>query len=294
MMPLTFKPITLEDQKRYRERLNRCPQVASDYSFVNLWGWALEYGLELAWDADLVWIRQTLPAPVYWAPVGPWDAIDWHSRIAALEPSGPTFRRVPQLLLDAWQAVWGDRIQVTETRSDWDYLYTVKELVELRGKRFHKKKNLLNQFLKNYDYTYVPLGSQMVREALDLQEEWCVWRDCESSETLAAENRAIERVFTAWDSLEGITGGALRVEENLLAYTIADPLSEDMLVIHFEKGCSQAKGVYQAINQMFLAREAGGYATVNREQDLGDKGLRKAKLSYNPIGFLKKFRVTFA
>lgn len=293
-MPLTFKPITLEDQRRYRERLDRCPQVTSDYSFINLWGWAQEYGLELAWDADLVWIRQSLPEPVFWAPVGPWEAIDWRSRVAALPATAPTFRRVPELLADAWRTVWGDRIRLAEARSEWDYLYAVKDLVELRGKRFHKKKNLLNQFLKNYDYVYAPLNPEMVREALDMQEEWCVWRDCESSETLAAENRAIERVFKAWDALDGIMGGALRVENNMVAYTIADPLTDDMLVIHFEKGCSRAKGVYQAINQIFLDREGSGYATVNREQDLGDEGLRKAKLSYNPIGFLKKFRVTFA
>jgi hypothetical protein len=295
-MSLTFKPIVLEDQGRYRERLAGCPQVASDYSFVNLWGWALEYGLELAWDAELVWIRQRLPAPVYWAPVGPWDHIDWRGRMAAvaLLPSPPTFRRVPERLADAWRVVWPDRLQIVETRSDWDYLYAVKELVALRGNRFHKKKNLLNQFLKTYEYVYAPLSPEIVQEVLDMQEKWCVWRDCESSETLAAENRAIERVLKAWRSLEGIVGGALRVERNMLAYTIAEPLTEEMLVIHFEKGCSQAKGVYQAINQMFLAHEGGGYATVNREQDLGDAGLRKAKLSYNPIGYLKKFCVVFA
>jgi hypothetical protein len=295
MMPLTFRPILLEDQQRYREHLTRCPQVTSDYSFVNLWGWAPEYGLELAWDAELVWIRQRLPEMVYWAPVGPWDGIDWSSRVAALglQSTQPTLRRIPEALAEAWRAVWQDRIQVVETRSDWDYLYAVKELVELRGNRFHKKKNLLNQFLKNYDFVYTPLGPEIVREALEMQAQWCVWRDCESSETLAAENRAIERVLKAWQSLEGILGGALRVEKNMLAYTIAEALTEKMLVIHFEKGCSQAKGVYQAINQMFLAREGDGYTTVNREQDLGDAGLRKAKLSYHPTGYLKKFGVVF-
>jgi hypothetical protein len=293
MMPLTFTPILLEDQQRYREHLIRCPQPTSDYSFVNLWGWALEYGLELAWDAELVWIRQLLPQPVYWAPVGPWDGIDWPRRVAALdpEPSPVTFRRVPEALVEVWRGVWQDRIRVVETRSDWDYLYAVQDLVELRGNRFHKKKNLLNQFLKTYDYVYLPFSPEIVREALEMQEEWCVWRDCESSETLAAENRAIERVLKAWQSLQGVMGGALRVEKNVLAYTIGEPLTEEMLVIHFEKGCSQVKGVYQAINQMFLAHEGGGYTTVNREQDLGDAGLRKAKRSYNPTGYLKKFGV---
>jgi len=77
----------------------------------------------------------------------------------------------------------------------------------------------------------------------------------------------------------------------MAAYTIAEKLSEDTIVIHFEKGNAAYKGVYQAINQMFLEHTGDNLKTVNREQDLGDAGLRKAKLSYNPSDFIKKYRV---
>lgn len=77
----------------------------------------------------------------------------------------------------------------------------------------------------------------------------------------------------------------------MIAYTIAEALDESSIVIHFEKGCPLFKGVYQAINQIFLEQCCQGFQTVNREQDLGDEGLRKAKLSYNPVAFLKKYRV---
>jgi hypothetical protein len=87
-------------------------------------------------------------------------------------------------------------------------------------------------------------------------------------------------------------GGALFVESIIVAYTLAEPLTADTLVIHFEKGCPAYKGVYQAINQLFVAHSAGGFRFVNREQDLDNDGLRKAKLSYNPVEFLKKSKVT--
>jgi hypothetical protein len=77
----------------------------------------------------------------------------------------------------------------------------------------------------------------------------------------------------------------------MAAYTIAEDLSQGALVVHFEKGDPEYKGVYQAINQIFLKNSGNDFHIVNREQDLGDEGLRKAKLSYHPIGFLKKYRV---
>ena len=81
------------------------------------------------------------------------------------------------------------------------------------------------------------------------------------------------------------------VETEMAAYTVAEKLSADTLVIHFEKGDHDFKGVYQAINQIFLENAGRGFTMVNREQDLDSEGLRKAKLSYNPVGFLKKFDV---
>jgi hypothetical protein len=161
-----------------------------------------------------------------------------------------------------------------------------------RKVKTHGKKNLLNQFKKSYDFRYMPFGKEMIEKALEMQSEWCTWRDCESSETLSAENRAIEKALTAWKRLEDIlTGGALLVDGSIIAYTIAEYLTREMLLIHFEKACPDHKGAYQAINQMFLENAPHPFEMVNREQDLGDEGLRKAKLSYNPVGFLKKYRV---
>lgn len=289
---MDFKPIQIDRAEDYHQHLKSTPQAASDYSFANIWGWAREYGLEWAFSYNLVWIRQNEPQPVYWAPIGPWEDIDW-SAVFGREDFSPGFKRVPETLATLWRHHSGDQLRIEEDRDNWDYIYDVEELVALSGNRFHKKKNLLNQFKKQNDYRFESFSAAMIEEALALQDDWCTWRDCEDSEVLSAENRAIQRVFVAWKAFPELLGGVILVEDIIAAYTIAEPLDEETVVIHFEKGCPAHKGVYQAINQMFLESLEGRFRYVNREQDLGDEGLRKAKLSYNPVAYNKKFRVFY-
>ncbi len=291
-MNLTFEPVSLQKSTIYLQRLSACANRASDYSFINLWGWAEEYGLQWAWEEDLVWIRQTIPEPSLWAPIGNWTSVDWSSRLGSVLDLPVVFSRIPESLLPLWEKTFGSRIVVEETRAHWDYLYDYPALIELKGNRFHKKKNLLKQFQKKYDHQYVGLGSLTIDQALAMQIDWCTWRDCESHHTLAAENRAIEKVLKNWEALAGLVGGAIVVQGQMVAYTVGERLADDMLLIHFEKGNPEFKGIYQAINQFFLNHRQHPYQTVNREQDLDDDGLRKAKLSYHPIDFIKKYQVT--
>jgi len=288
-MALAFEPISLERKQDYLARLMACPEVASDYSLANLWGWAEEYGLEWAFDDQLVWLRQTSPHELWWAPVGNWEKIDWQARIKSDPKPGTRITRIPKALALVLGQVGAT---VAPARDHWDYLYAVADLVGLAGNRFHKKKNLVAQFKRQYAFTYQRFGPPMVAQALAMQESWCTWRDCEANDTLAAENRAIARVLDHWDALGVLIGGAILVEDRMVAYTVAEALTPGMLVIHFEKADPGVKGAYQAINQLFLADQARGFERVNREQDLGDEGLRKAKLSYHPVGFVEKFAVT--
>ncbi|UCD33182.1 MAG: DUF2156 domain-containing protein [Desulfobacterales bacterium] len=290
-MPLNFEPIRLNKQIEYLKYFAQCSQKASDYSFVNLWGWAEEYGLYWAWQDGLVWIKQTIPETVYWAPVGQWQETFWDRWLHDYFTSPAVFTRIPEDLALIWKEQLGKRIIIEEVRDHWDYLYHVYELVSLRGNRFHKKKNLLNQFLKKYRFEFIPLRIDMINKAMAMQADWCTWRDCESSESLSAENRAIARILNSWENLQTVSGGAIMVEQDLAAYTIAESLSEDTIVIHFEKGNQQYKGVYQAINQIFLEQSAHQHRIVNREQDLGNEGLRNAKISYNPFDFVKKYQI---
>ena len=291
-MTLDFEPISLARQEEYHTALTGCPQLlTSDFSFANIFGWCEHYGLEWAFHKGICFIRQTKPEITYWAPVGPWADYDWSGCCAMHESA--RFTRVPEELAKLWKDAYGDTIILTENRDHWDYIYSVAELIALKGKKFHKKKNLLNQFKKNYLYQYEPMGPECVEEVLEMQDEWYKWyEENNPSEALKAENHAITRVLHNIDQIKGLMGATLRVKGKVIAYTVAEPLCEDSIVIHFEKGDIRHKGVYQAINQMFLENGASEYTNVNREQDLGDEGLRKAKLSYNPTFFLKKYEAT--
>jgi hypothetical protein len=293
-MTLSFAPISLEKQEDYLKILSRCPQIASDYSFLNLWAWSPEYELSWAWDRDLIWIRQNRPDKFLWAPVGAWNTVDWPSRFHDHRAEQSIFTRVPEMLANLWRERLPQQTNIEDERGNWDYLYSVRDLIELQGNRYHKKKNLLNQFNRNYAFTYLPFGADLVEQAMAMQTDWCTWRDCESSDILTSENRAIFRILKEWRKLDGLFGGALMVDGSMVAYTLAEALTRDIVLIHFEKGDTQYKGIYQAINQQFLTNSAGDYTIVNREQDLNDEGLRKAKLSYHPTGYMQKYRVAFA
>ncbi len=292
-----FQPVCLEQQQAYQRRLAKCPQIASDYSFINLWCWAAPYGLEWAWNDDFVWIRQIRPEINFWAPVGDWNRFEASkSRDHFLEPESDDFAvrfiRVPERLVDIWQQIPGAGIQVEEARAQWDYLYSAAALMELRGNRYHKKKNLLRQFQKKYACSFALLDETLIEKTLAMQEKWCQWRDCESIDSLAAENEAIVRLLKNWNAFDQIIGGVLMVDSEIIAFAIAEYLPDETFLVHFEKGDPGFKGVYQAINQIFLEQQPVFITQVNREQDMGDEGLRKAKMSYHPIGFVKKFTVT--
>jgi hypothetical protein len=292
-MVLAYKPIGLSDQAAYQARLARCPEATSDYSFLNLWAWAPAYGLEWAWTDDLVCPRQIWPKAAFWAPVGDWHSVDWPMFFDEGSFSKPVFIRVPEPLVLRWQSIFGDRVIISEDRDQFDYLYKAEDLIGLKGNRYHKKKNLVRQFEKLYNYQYVRMTPDMVEQAKALQEDWCVWRDCDSEDQLVAENQAIARTLVRWGYFSGVLGGCLLVDGRMAAYTIAERMFDDTLIVHFEKGNADIKGVYQAMNQKFLEHEAENITWVNREQDLGDEGLRKSKESYHPARFLKKYRVEF-
>ncbi|MDR1379437.1 MAG: phosphatidylglycerol lysyltransferase domain-containing protein [Synergistaceae bacterium] len=287
---LRFTPLSMARREEYSALFALSSEKASDYSFINIWGWSEERRYEWAFDHDLCWLRLANGVePIYWAPVGDWNRSDWADVLDNTVAPGTVFERVPQGLADIWTERLQGRVHLEEQRSEWEYLYSCEKMVSLSGNKMHKKKNLLNQFQKLYNYTYSPICFKCIGAIRDMQQEWCEWRGCEESPGLVAENIAIARVLDQWENLPGILGGSLSIEGKTIAYTVAEDLGNGTVVIHFEKGLDSYKGVYQAINQMFLAHTSG-FDTVNREQDMGSPGIRQAKESYNPIGFLKKYR----
>ena len=175
--------------------------------------------------------------------------------------------------------------ELREDRDNFDYLYSRKELAELAGGKFHKKRNLLKAFLNKYSYEGRPLLPVHRGDCLEILEQWRLSRDLPGD--YAAAKEALEKA----EELQ-LCGGIYYVEGQPVAYSLGEELAcGSSFVIHFEKAADGYKGLWQFINQAFASILPERYETVNREQDLGSAGLRKAKLSYHPIAFVKKFCV---
>lgn len=175
---------------------------------------------------------------------------------------------------------------VSEDRDNFDYLCSRAELVNLTGRKFHKKKNLLNMFIRNNECQAKPLLDEYRDDALRILQEWNRRNSGPGDYVAAAE--ALEKMW----SLQ-LCGGIFYIERQPVAYCLGEEVAlGTSFVIHFEKAVltPEFRGLYQFINQAFASILPEKYETVNREQDLGDPGLRQAKESYHPAGFVKKCR----
>lgn len=287
-----FQAVSLSEKDKYYDCWLETPQRSIDYTLANLWGWREFYGLEWQFEGKFIWIRQTTPFNVFWAPIGDWNNFDWEKALSSL--SGITFSRVPEELFKIWLEKFSDKIEYEDERGQWEYIYLQKELADLPGNRFHKKKNHYNSYVKAYggpDYREVT--EQMIPSVLAVQDDWCQWHECEDSPSLKAENVAIQRVLTHWEAFRYLVAGSLYVEDKMIAFSVGEKLDPKNLGVQYEKGLNGYKGVYQAMNREFVIHAGKGFEYINRAQDLDEEGLRQAKETYLPVSFLKKYKVTF-
>ncbi len=170
-------------------------------------------------------------------------------------------------------------------RDNFDYLYSREQLSRLAGRKFSKKRNLLKNFLAEHRCEARPLMEENVEDAQKILQTWCRLKgggqDC----------WAAEEALDKMDELQ-LCGGIYYIDGRPVGYTLGEELARGtMYAIHFEKALPEYKGLYQYINQSFAALLPEQYFLINREQDLGNEGLRQAKMSYRPVGFVRKYRV---
>ncbi len=294
MKDLEFVPIIPVNFSKYKAFWDVTPIHTSDYTLLNIWAWSEFYGLDWAFTNELCWIRQTrqqqrVSEPCFWAPIGNWLSVDW-KHIPLLD-KGMTMYRVPEQLCSILTAVFPNRVHIEETPEQWDYVYSVEELLSLKGRKFDSKRNHLNAYKKQYGEDYRDITVAVIPELINLTIEWCKWKDCSQSLSLKAESNIICTILDNWELFPDIKGGMLYNNSDVLAFSIGEVLDKETMVVHIEKGMHDIRGVYQAINNCFIKYECKGFTYVNREQDLGNEGLRKAKQSYHPISQLKKNKV---
>jgi hypothetical protein len=178
-------------------------------------------------------------------------------------------------------------VAANEDRDNFDYLYSRIELAELVGKKFHKKKNLVNQFLNAYAHEQKPLTPELVPQAIHILDQW---RQDKLDHVGSDADYATAKEALELFNILPLRGSIFFADGKPAAYCLGESVAKGkMFAIHFEKGIEHYKGIYQFMNQAFAAALPRFFIHLNREQDLGNEGLRQAKMTYRPTGFVKKY-----
>lgn len=183
-----------------------------------------------------------------------------------------------------------EKITLEDDRDNYDYIYLTEDLINLTGRKYDGKRNNIKKFLKTYKYEFLPLTDEILEDCIKFQEKWCNIKNCKEDMSLKNESEAVMEILKNFNNLPCF-GAVLKIGNYIEAYTIASELNSETAEIIVEKANPEFSGIYQAINQMFCEKFLKNYKYVNRQQDTGDLGLRKAKLSYHPFKLLKKYNI---
>lgn len=289
-----FKELTLEEKPLFDHLFTLSPPRVSEFTFTNLFIWRLCYQTKISRLQNfLCLLANQGESFFFFPPIGEGDMVESYQRLLQYlegKTMVPKIVRVPEAVVEQvdWKA---SKMKIELDRSQCDYVYLAQDLIELKGRKYHRKRNHIKQFKEKYSYQYISLTSEWIPQCLQLETEWCDLRHCEASPGLLNESSAIKEAFTHFEEL-GVKGGAILINGKVEAFTLGDPLNLETVVIHIEKANPTYEGLYPTINQAFLEHQWSGVTYVNREQDLGEEGLRKAKESYFPHHLVNKYSVT--
>ena len=210
---------------------------------------------------------------------------------AVFDKAGQPFslRLVPFHLMEIIKEACPE-MSFVDDRPNYDYIYLTQDLIDLKGRAYHGKKNHLNYFKKTYDCQYVELTSAMADEAMRFIDEFNKRKDvpAHEMEMLRMEEQAMEDVFQNIEKV-GYSAGAILIDGRIEAIAIGGQLGRNTITEHVEKANVNFRGLYQAINNEFCKNVAAKAKYINREEDMGIPNLRKAKLSYKPVKLLEKY-----
>ncbi|GHS89005.1 hypothetical protein FACS189487_08400 [Campylobacterota bacterium] len=290
---MDFETIKLEHQGVLDRARSQGEQTTADAGFVNLWLWRFARKIEIASLGDeggAVFVKQTLPSGeiFFLAPIGG----EMAKNLAGLKDYARkadialNFRAVTEEQKQAISAACPDEFSFTHDRDHSDYLYKVSDMISLAGRPYHSKKNFINRYETFYGINYERLNAKNFYEAISFIDRWFQRAEYAAE----AEKLGILSLIENFDRFK-LSCGLLRAEDQIAALTVGEKLSDDRVVIHIEKADgANFSGSYQTINQVHLAQEYADFSIVNREEDLGLEGLRKAKLSYHPFALADKYR----
>ena len=285
---IEFEEIDIKHRSKYEEFLATSGIVSCEYSFLGLWAWKESERGEVYFDNNICWLRNRrgVLSPICYPEQ------DWANVISQNFPDGVELYDVPEKLAFKLSSLRG--AQVEELRTEWEYVYPVKELIELKGRCYSQKRAHVKFFEEKYRSKYASLIEEDFDELIKFQNEWLERHKNDiAASTLYEENQAIMKALENWNDFP-LFGAYIRINGHIAAYTIAEELNSETIDIRFEKAFTEYEGIYQFLNRTFLSRQAENYIWVNKEEDMGDEGLRQAKLSYHPTHYEKKYLVSIS
>ena len=293
---LNFQPVTMADRPWIHEILYAAGRPGCEYSFANLLFWGNRWGGVCRFGDFLLKEAVYGSGHAYFYPAGQGDVKD---AIEALredaEGKGHSLclRGVTDTDRMALERLYPGKFSFTANRDAFDYLYPIEKLCTLTGKKLQSKRNHINRFLAdNGDWHTEVMTAKTAKTCLSLMEAW--YENHHDHKALHNERAALETAIEHFD-LMGFDGLLLYAGKRLVAFSMGNRLNETYFDVNFEKAYADVQGAYPLINREFARHIADKYPEVrflNREDDMGLEGLRKAKESYNP-DLLVKYKATW-
>lgn len=291
---MDFKPIDISMKQTVEHYTAKWKLECSEYTFSNLLMWGCGGNIMLAEDEQALYIllhwgnERFMFAPLTVEPESEYyqTALDKAAEYMRTHGIDPVFKGISGPIKAAFERCTG--YELTDDRNNSDYVYTMESLRDLAGKKLHAKRNHIHQFMAQYGerYEYVKITGDMMGECVDVYNEWLSEKSPDETDNM--ELSAIKTLLMHMDTL-GIRGGGIRIDGRLAAFTLGQKMDDNMAVVHIEKADNEIMGLYTVINNQFVQHELTDVKFINREEDMGMEGLRKAKLSYYPAYMIDKF-----
>lgn len=294
---LSFRNIQLEDRERVARILRAERGRGCEYTFGNILIWREVYQTEIAFVGDegcVVYFGSATSAYLFPTGTGNRKTVI-EEMMADAARRGTPFKIIAAGPEDikALEALFPGRFSWHASRDYAEYVYNSDDLICLPGKKYHGKRNHIAHFTKTYpDYRFEEITPDNLAEVSAMNEAWYEsYQPDDGDDGLEQEKRAAENAFRYFFEL-GFSGGLLRVDDEVIAFAAGEPINPQTFCVHLEKASHRIDGAYAVINRDFARHFCQQYHWINREDDVGREGLRRAKLSYHPAEITEKYVVT--
>ena len=292
---LDFQEISIEDRERIENYFEFLEEPFCDFTFGNLFSWSVVENTKIAFLNNFLFIRFSDDKKFYYAfPIGKGEiknAINLIIEDAKINDKKIQFVCLTKKQTKILKEIFDEKIKINKNRDDFDYVYSVEKLSTLSGRKYHSKKNHFNSFKNNFDFIYEEINENNLQECIGFASEWYLQN--EATPMLLKEQKVLNNALENYFNLN-LIGAIIKINEKIVAVCAGEKMyKQNMFCTHFEKASSEFPKAYTAINKLFSEFSINNFEFVNREDDAGIEGLRKAKLSYYPEFILKKYYAEF-